>query len=61
MAASAPTQYMSVSEAAIHLQVSAATVRRWVTAGVLTATQPAGPNGLIRIPTAELDRLEHGA
>lgn len=57
MATAQVTQFVSVSEAALRLGVSAATVRRWIRAGHLAAVQPAGEQGLLRIPEAELDRL----
>jgi excisionase family DNA binding protein len=57
MATTQVTRFVSVSEAAIRLRVSAATIRRWIRAGHITAAQPAGEQGLLRIPEAELDRL----
>jgi len=55
-----PHRFPSVSEAALQLQVGSATVRRWVKTGRLHAVQPAGEQGLIRIPATELKRLEEG-
>jgi excisionase family DNA binding protein len=57
MATTQVTRFVSVSEAAVRLRVSAATIRRWIHAGHLAAVQPAGEQGLLRIPEAELDRL----
>ncbi|MEY1676474.1 helix-turn-helix domain-containing protein [Gordonia sp. ABKF26] len=47
--------FVSIQQAADHLSVSPKTVRRWIGDGRLTAHR-AGPR-LIRIPTAELDRM----
>jgi excisionase family DNA binding protein len=55
-----PHRFLSVSEAALQLQVGSATVRRWVKSGRLHAVQPAGERGLVRIPATELERLEAG-
>jgi excisionase family DNA binding protein len=55
-----PRTFLSVGEAAIRLGVSGPTVRRWVKGGHLAAAQPAGREGLILIPAAELERLAEG-
>ncbi|MGC5245375.1 helix-turn-helix domain-containing protein [Gordonia sp. DT219] len=47
--------YLSVQQAADELDVSPKTIRRWISAGRLTARR-AGPR-LLRIERAELDRL----
>jgi excisionase family DNA binding protein len=49
--------FVSVAEAALRLGVGTATVRRWVASGHLGAIQPAGEQGVIRIPVDELERL----
>jgi excisionase family DNA binding protein len=51
-----PARWLSVSETAVRLGVSGPTVRRWVKAGSINAAQPS-PQGVIRIPETELDRL----
>jgi excisionase family DNA binding protein len=54
------TQFVSVAEAAIRFGVDAQTIRRWAKAGHIRAVQPGGEHGVIRIPTAELNRLAEG-
>jgi excisionase family DNA binding protein len=49
--------FLSVSEAALLLGVNAATVRRWIHEQRLGAVQVGGEQGVIRIPTTELERL----
>jgi excisionase family DNA binding protein len=56
-----PPSFVSVSEAALSLHVSAATVRRWIRAGSLQAVQPGGPQGAFRIAESELVRLAEAA
>jgi excisionase family DNA binding protein len=56
MRTDSPT-FLSVAEAALRLGVGAATVRRWVASGHLGAIQPAGEQGVVRIPVDELERL----
>jgi excisionase family DNA binding protein len=50
-------RFVSVSEAAKSLGVAGPTIRRWVRDGHLRAVQPGGDQGVLRIPTSELDRL----
>ena len=52
-----PPTFLSVAEAALQLGVNRATVRRWIRDGHLAAIQPGGPEGVLRIPTIELERL----
>jgi excisionase family DNA binding protein len=52
-----PAMFLSVAEAAMQLGVNAATIRRWIRDGHLAAIQPGGPEGVLRIPTIELERL----
>lgn len=47
--------FMSIQQAAAHLAVSPKTVRRWISDDRLTAHRVGAR--LIRIPTAELDRM----
>jgi excisionase family DNA binding protein len=59
---SAPTRtdsptFLSVAEVAARLGVGVGTVRRWIASGHLGAIQPAGEQGVIRIPVDELERL----
>jgi excisionase family DNA binding protein len=53
-------RFLSVSEAAVRLNVSGPTVRRWVKDGHLRAVQPGGEQGVLRIPEGELKRLAEG-
>jgi len=53
-------RFLDVGQTALALGVSGATVRRWVRAGHLKAAQPAGREGILRIPATELERLAHG-
>ena len=55
-----PPRFLSIGEAAVHLGVSGPTVRRWIREGRLQATQPGGSQGVLRVPLAELKRLEGG-
>ena len=55
-----PHRFLSVSGAAAQLKVGDATVRRWIKAGNLRALQVGGPQGVIRVPAGELERLETG-
>jgi excisionase family DNA binding protein len=61
MATTHAPRFLSVSEAAIQLGVSVPTLRRWIRNGYVTAAQPAGEQGVLRIPEAELDRLAEEA
>lgn len=49
----APTQWISLQEAATRLHISEKTVRRWITTGKITAIR-VGPR-LIRVDAASLD------
>jgi excisionase family DNA binding protein len=49
--------FLSVSEAAILLQVTAPTVRACIRAGRLHAARPGGELGQLRVPVSEIDRL----
>jgi excisionase family DNA binding protein len=48
--------YLSVSEVALRLGVSAATIRRKIAAGELLAVQLGGPGSSVRVPADELTR-----
>jgi excisionase family DNA binding protein len=48
-------EYLSISEAALKLGVSAPTIRRKIATGELPAVQLGGPGSSIRIPTAALE------
>ena len=50
-------RFLDVGQTALALGVSGATVRRWVHNGRLKAVQPGGPQGALRIPESELQRL----
>ena len=50
-------RFLTVAQAAVALGVSAPTIRRWVKDGHLVAVQIGGPDGVLRIPEAELERL----
>jgi excisionase family DNA binding protein len=56
-----PPTFLSVAEAALQLGVNRATVRRWIRDGHLAAVQPAGPEGVLRVPADELARLAYRA
>jgi excisionase family DNA binding protein len=56
-----PPSFVSVSEAAISLHVSSATIRRWIRSGSLQAVQPGAPQGAFRIAESELVRLAEAA
>jgi excisionase family DNA binding protein len=61
MRMSAPTstqpRFLTVAQAAVALGVSGPTIRRWVRDGHLVGVQIGGPDGVLRIPEAELERL----
>ena len=48
---------MSVPEAAMMLEISAPTLRRWIEAGVVPIIQPAGPGHIVRIRRDDVERL----
>lgn len=50
--------WVSPKQAAPALQVSVKTLYRWIREGVITARQPRGPRGRLRIPTREIERLQ---
>lgn len=52
-----PPRFLTVTETAKALGVAAPTVRRWARDGFLRAVQPAGEQGVLRIPATELQRL----
>jgi excisionase family DNA binding protein len=50
-----PVRWLSVPEAAARLDVSPATIRRWVRDGHIRGVQPAGPHGVVRIRETDLE------
>jgi excisionase family DNA binding protein len=50
-------RFLTVAQAAAALGVSGPTVRRWVRAGRVVGVQVGGPDGVLRIPVDELERL----
>jgi excisionase family DNA binding protein len=50
-------RFLTVAQAATTLGVSGPTVRRWVRDGHLVGVQVGGPDGVLRIPVDELERL----
>lgn len=48
--------YLTVGEAAKHIRVGPATIRRWLRNGHLTGIQPGGPHGAVRISEREVLR-----
>lgn len=55
----APTEYVTASQAAVILDVSASTVTRWVRDGYIAAgrTPSLTGHGRIRIPRSEVERI----
>lgn len=53
--------YVGTTDVADHFGVSVKTVISWIKGGKLQAVQPAGENGVYRIPRAEFDRLRGAA
>jgi excisionase family DNA binding protein len=53
-------RFLTIGEAAVQLGVSGPTVRRWIKSGHLTAVQPGGEQGVLRVPVTELHRLAEG-
>jgi excisionase family DNA binding protein len=50
-----PTEYLSISEAALLLGVSRATIQRRIASGELPATRLGARGNAVRIPRAALD------
>jgi len=50
-------RFLTVAQAAVALGVSGPTIRRWISEGRLGAIQVGGPDGVLRVPEAELERL----
>ena len=48
---------VSVPEAAMMLEISAPTLRRWIEAGVVPIIHPAGPGHIVRIRRDDVERL----
>lgn len=52
-------ELLTTSEVANSLRVDSSTVRRWATTGAISSVRL--PNGTIRIPRSELDRMLNAA